>query len=143
MEIRPIAICVVRHADRILVFEGHDRVKHETFYRPFGGGIEFGEHSRDAVVREIREELGAEIHNLRFRSVIESIFVLNGTDHHEIVVVYEADLVDADLYQQEAIPAREADGSLMVTRWMPLDDVRTGRSLLYPTGLLDLLEHSG
>jgi 8-oxo-dGTP pyrophosphatase MutT (NUDIX family) len=139
--IRPIAICVVRHEDRILVFEGYDRVKHETFYRPFGGGIEFGEYSEDTVVREMREELGAEISPPRFVSVIESVFELNGNPRHEIVVVYEADLLNRALYQRPSIPAQEADGSPMVTRWMPLDHFREGRAPLHPTGLLDLLEN--
>ena len=47
--IRPIAVCVVRNNDNILVFEGYDPVKKETFYRPLGGAIEFGEHSKSAV----------------------------------------------------------------------------------------------
>jgi hypothetical protein len=42
-EIRPVALCVFRNNDGILVFEGYDDVKGETFYRPPGGGIEFGE----------------------------------------------------------------------------------------------------
>lgn len=42
--IRPLAICVFRHAGRILVAEGTDEVKGETFYRPLGGAIEFGEY---------------------------------------------------------------------------------------------------
>jgi hypothetical protein len=41
-KIRPIAICVFRHKDRILVAEGYDPVKKQTFYRPLGGVIEFG-----------------------------------------------------------------------------------------------------
>ncbi len=41
--VRPLAICVFRHHDRILVMEGYDPVKKEHFYRPLGGGIEFGE----------------------------------------------------------------------------------------------------
>lgn len=41
--IRPLAICVFRHQDRILVAEGYDPVKDEHFYRPLGGGNEFGD----------------------------------------------------------------------------------------------------
>jgi len=43
--IRSIAICVFRHKNHILVAEGYDPVKDEYFYRPLGGGIEFGETS--------------------------------------------------------------------------------------------------
>jgi 8-oxo-dGTP pyrophosphatase MutT (NUDIX family) len=40
-----------------LVAHGHDSVKSEDFYRPLGGGIEFGELSEAALRREIKEEL--------------------------------------------------------------------------------------
>jgi NADH pyrophosphatase NudC (nudix superfamily) len=60
-QIRPLAICVFRREDRILVAEGFDPVKQEHFYRPLGGGIEFGENSVETISREIREEINAEI----------------------------------------------------------------------------------
>ncbi len=42
-KIRPIALCVFLNNNRILVNEGYDPVKQQTFYRSLGGGIEFGE----------------------------------------------------------------------------------------------------
>lgn len=47
--IRPIAICLVRRGDRILVLEDQDRVKGDRFCRPLGGAVEFSERSRDTV----------------------------------------------------------------------------------------------
>jgi len=35
--IRPLAICIFRHNDRILVAEGYDSVKDEYFYRLWEG----------------------------------------------------------------------------------------------------------
>ena len=64
--IRAIAICVFRHGDKILAAEGFDSIKQQTFYRPLGGTIEFGEHSSETVRRELLEELGAEVTNLRY-----------------------------------------------------------------------------
>lgn len=63
--IRPIAICVFRRAGRLLVGEGYDPLKGETFHRPVGGGLQFGETSEQAMRREIGEELGVEIRGLR------------------------------------------------------------------------------
>jgi hypothetical protein len=48
-KIRPIAICVFRHQNRILVIEAYDHIKNEKYYRPLGGGIEFGEYSSIAI----------------------------------------------------------------------------------------------
>ena len=60
-KIRPLAICIFRKNDRILVAEGYDPVKNEHFYRPLGGGIEFGEYSEQTIRRELMEEIGAEV----------------------------------------------------------------------------------
>ena len=57
-KIRPLAICVFLHQGRILVSVGYDSVKKQTFYRPLGGKIEFGEPSAETVRRELMEEIG-------------------------------------------------------------------------------------
>ncbi|SRR5712691_3137526 len=72
-EIRPIAICVFREKDRILVAEGHDPVA-QTFYRPLGGAIRCGEKGADTLIRELREELDVEIRDLRYLGALENIF---------------------------------------------------------------------
>jgi NADH pyrophosphatase NudC (nudix superfamily) len=64
--VRPVAICVCRDGDRILVAEYYDRKKKQLFHRPLGGTIEFGERGVDAVQRELKEELGAELQAVRF-----------------------------------------------------------------------------
>jgi 8-oxo-dGTP pyrophosphatase MutT (NUDIX family) len=56
--IRVIAIFVFRDGDRILVAKCADDVKQDMFARPLGAVVEFGETSVQAIVREIREELG-------------------------------------------------------------------------------------
>ena len=56
--IRPLALCIVKDGDRVLLGDGFDPVKNETFYRFLGGGIEFREIAEKALKREFREELG-------------------------------------------------------------------------------------
>ena len=51
--IRPLAICLFQNSGAILVSEGYDGVKGIHFYRPIGGGIEFGETSSAALVGAI------------------------------------------------------------------------------------------
>ncbi|MFH0792658.1 MAG: NUDIX hydrolase [bacterium] len=109
-QIRPLAICIFRDGDRILVGEGYDPVKRETFYRPLGGGIEFGERAGQTIQREVREEIGAEVVSLQYLFTLENIFMFNGETGHEIVMVYDGQLVDEALYAQEMIEGREFDG---------------------------------
>ena len=53
-----------------------------------GGGVELGESHRDAIVREVGEELGAEIRDLNFLTTVESIFRIDGSLGHEIVFLH-------------------------------------------------------
>lgn len=137
--IRPLAICVFRHDDRILVFEGYDRSKNQVFYRPLGGGIEAGEYAKDAIVREIREELGAEITNARMIGTLENLFTFNRRPGHEIVMVYDAEFVDRSLYDKDKFDVVEEVETIQAM-WKSLDDFcRADAPPLYPDGLFDLL----
>ena len=59
--IRPLALCVFLRNDKIFVAKGYDAYEDTTFYRPIGGRIEFGERGHEAVIREVREEINAEV----------------------------------------------------------------------------------
>ena len=141
--IRPIAICVFRDHDRILVAEGYDPLKQQTFYRPLGGGIEFGERGHETICRELMEELGAEVkpESLTYLGTLENIFTFNGTPGHEIVLIYDGALVDSGLYEQAVIVGHEADvKESFNAMWKSLAEFGEGKSILYPTGLLELLK---
>jgi ADP-ribose pyrophosphatase YjhB (NUDIX family) len=136
--IRALAICVFCQADRILVVEDRDSVKGETFYRPLGGGIEFGETGACAVSREIREEIGAEVRELQYLGTLENIFTYNGAPGHELVQVYRGRFADASLYSRDSISGVESNGTPMAVLWKALDFFSPSRPL-YPTGLLELI----
>jgi len=137
-QIRPLALCVFRNGSRILVSEGLDFTKGQTYYRPLGGGIEFGESGVAAITREIREELGVEITTPHLLGVMENIFNLEGDPGHEIVFVYDARFVDESLYSRETIPFQEEGWATPHAIWLDLNSLRTDRPL-YPDGLADLL----
>lgn len=60
----------------------------KSAYLP-GGHIEFGETARDALVREIREEMGLAATAGRFMGAVENTFLQNGKPHAEINLVFE------------------------------------------------------
>lgn len=134
--IRPIALGLVRRRDHILVFEGRDDVKGETYYRPLGGGVEFGERSDEALKREFREELDADIKVGELRGVLENVFTWRGNPGHEIAFVYAAEFVDPGLYAKDEMKILDDPATAI---WVPLADFRDGRKILYPNGLTELL----
>jgi 8-oxo-dGTP pyrophosphatase MutT (NUDIX family) len=139
--IRPLAICIFSHGGRILVSEGFDPLKNEIFYRPLGGRIEFGERAAEALRRELREEIQAEITNLRYLETLENIFVFNGEPGHEIVMVFDATLDDAGLYDQPLFERTDAhSGEQRRVLWKAVDGFGPAGPPLYPDGLLELLK---
>jgi len=140
--VRAIAICIIRRGDDIFVAEGYDPLKNETFYRPLGGTIEFGEHGRETVAREMREEISAEVTVGRYLAAVENIFTYNGRTGHEIVLIYEAEFVDKAFYEQECVSAQEDNDSPFRALWKPLAVFRNRQAPLYPDELLELLERA-
>ncbi|MDX2031052.1 MAG: NUDIX hydrolase [Blastocatellia bacterium] len=139
-KIRLIALCVFTRGDRILVAEGTDPVKGEAFYRPLGGGVEFGERGEETVVRELMEEIGAEVRDAWYLGTLENIFVYRGRPSHEVALVYDGRFADESLYEQPLIEGIEADGEPIRAVWKSLSEFGEGCATpLYPAGLLERL----
>jgi len=138
---RTTALAVIRAADRLLLSEVPDAVKNVVGYRPLGGTIEFGERGHQTVVREIREEIGAELVQVRYLGTLENIFEYLGRPGHEIALVYTADLREPRVRDQDVIEAHDDAGGTFRCFWKPLDDFRRGVPL-YPDGLLEMLTRS-
>jgi 8-oxo-dGTP pyrophosphatase MutT (NUDIX family) len=136
--IRPLALCIFSLRGRILVREAHDQVKGQSFCRPLGGGIEFGESSERAVMREILEELGAAVTNLRLLGTLENIYVHLGKPGHEIVQVYDGAFVDRALYERPFLLGTESDGNPFRAYWRARSHF-SATLPLFPDGLTELL----
>lgn len=141
--IRPLALCLFRHEGRILVGHAYDAVKQDHYCRPLGGGIEFGERGAQAVVREIREELGAEIEDVRWLGTLENLFTCEGEAGHEIVLVFDAVFADRSLYEQPILHGHEQDAAVeaFTAEWKSLAELAAGPVRLVPEGLLSFLRN--
>jgi 8-oxo-dGTP pyrophosphatase MutT (NUDIX family) len=136
MHIRPVAQGVVKRGDSILVAEFHDE-KTGCFYRSLGGGIEYGERSEEALMREFKEELNTEVRIVRSLGVLENIFGEAPDLGHEIDFIFEVEFVDVTIYEQEEIVGREGKSAFRVA-WKSLSFFE-GEAPLYPEGVLELL----
>ena len=138
VKIRNIAVCLIRNNNKIFVFEGFDEVNNEVFYRPLGGGIEFGELAESAAAREFMEEVGAEIKNIQYVATFENIFSFNGKPSHEIVILLKAEFVNESMYSKNEVECVELDTSF-IAKWIPIEEFINGSKVVYPDGILEYL----
>lgn len=139
MKIRNIAICLIEHQGKIFVGEGLDEVKNEIFYRPLGGGIEFGETAKQTVIREFIEEMQTEIEVGDYLTTFENLFTFNGVPGHQIVLLLSAKFKDQQIYQQNNILCKE-EGTNFIAKWIKVEDFLSGTKILYPSGIVDYLK---
>lgn len=108
--------------------DGYDRL--------IGGHVEPGETAREALNREVLEELGVPLAEARLLDVLENIYRINGRLGHEVVFVYAGRLADPTVIPPDGRTFAD-DGDPMPVWWRPMDD--TGESHpLYPSGSSEL-----
>ena len=96
-----MALAVIRDGPRLLV-RRYTAPNGDRYYRPLGGAVEFGERAAQTARRELREEIDAEIENVRHLATLEDLFQRNGEPAHQIVFLFEAQFVDRALYSRRA-----------------------------------------
>lgn len=137
---RVVAVGVVFRDECILAEEqsGKHLKGMGTYYRPIGGTIEYGERSVDTVVREFGEEIGMAVEVIKYLGCIENIFTLDGQTGHDIDQVYAVRPTDERLYSKDSFRVTEGD-KITVAKWVPIEAFRTGKLVLYPDGIINLL----
>lgn len=131
--IRPISLGIAKKDNKILVGIGYDKVKKQTFYRALGGGIEFGETSKDAVKREFHEEIHADIKVGELLGVTENIFTYQGKTGHEIVFLYSIEIPNGNFKNDYEINDEVGKYNAV---WVDIDDFKSGKKIIYPEGFL-------
>ncbi len=135
-EIRPVVLGMVKRGNKILVSEGYDKTKKETFYRSIGGGIEFLENSKEALKREFKEELNIDINVEDFLGISENIFVYNGKNAHEIIFFYNVSINESDFKEQYHIVDDNCETDAV---WIDIDKFKNKELKIYPDQVFNYL----
>lgn len=128
-EIRPLALGIAVKNNKLLVSEGFDNIKKETFYRCLGGGIEFLEKSEDALKREFMEEININITVKDFLGISENIFTYKGKKAHELILFFSIEISDKDY--QEVYKVIDDHGET-IAKWIDIEEFKNKNKILYP-----------
>ena len=128
-EIRPIALGLAIKNNKLLVSEGFDKVRNETFYRCLGGGIEFLEKSEEALKREFLEEINVDITVKNFLGISENILTYQGNKSHELILFYSIE-ISGENYQEEYKVID--DHGETIAKWIEIDEFKNKNKILYP-----------
>ncbi|HET7682752.1 MAG TPA: NUDIX domain-containing protein [Marmoricola sp.] len=104
-----------------------------------GGGLDFGEHPRDAVVREVYEETGLHA-QVGDHAWIDSAHITNGwsgEERHAIRMVFEG-WVPPEAPEPHVV---EVDGSTVDARWHAVEEVLAGSVPVVPMVKAALAAH--
>ena len=113
---------ILLNGGRILAM--HDE-RSPYYYLP-GGRVKMGERAEDAVLREVREELGIEAKILRPLWLHQAFFNEDVTrmDFHELCLYFLMDVSGTDLLMRgDAFTLQERRRTLAF-RWLPFDRLR-------------------
>lgn len=115
----------------------------DGYHRLIGGSVELGEFHRDAIVREVHEELGAAIQNLAFLATVDNVFRMDGSLGHEVVFLYSGRLEPPPVTANATLT--ESDGSIVPVVWRSFHEADEPLPL-YPTAAVGwvrrLLDHN-
>ena len=137
--IRFVALGAIRRDDELLAWEG-ESPSGDPFYRLLGGGVEFDEHSREAVVREFDEEIGVELLDPTAVDTFERVFEHCGETAHEVWRVYEGEIAEDWPYGRKSFTFVEPEsGTEHVARWVPVERLRRPGVTFYAPEVLDAL----
>lgn len=132
---RVAGICVRDGRVLLQTTTGEDR----SFAFP-GGHVAFGETNAQTLVREFKEEIGADISVGELKWVAEVFFPWGSRPCHQICLYYMVDILDPELpadgrfLGKEHLEGRNFD---LEFHWVPLD--RVGEMEIYPTNTVELL----
>jgi len=106
-----------------------------------GGHVSFGETNADTLIREFKEEVGADITVVELKWVEENFFQWGEKHCHQICLSHLVKLMDESQIPMDerfiSKEYKENDAGAIYFYWIPLDEVKNIN--VYPTNAAELL----
>ena len=109
---------VIRNGDKVLF----QKRKNDKYYALPGGKIEVLETVKDALKRELIEELGVEVEVKDIVSVVENFFEFNNEKVHQYIFSYEVKLLDDKYNNLDEFEGIETLKKV-IFKWFDIDEL--------------------
>ena len=116
---------------RILVQREADR---EEYALP-GGHVKIGETAAEALIREFKEETGADVVCTRQIWTEECFWQWRGKSAHTLIFYYLIELCEDYYFPDISTPVQQKDNSGVVLGWMPIEELKSVK--IYPSFLAE------
>lgn len=131
VQVRVGGVCIADGRALLQCPEGDD-----LWFVP-GGRVQTNESAEEALVRELREELGIDATPRRLCAVIENAFETDGAPVREVGLYYVVDHVEVAEVPSEFVD----DGTRLRCHWIPLGEL--GEFDVRPPPVVDVLQRAG
>lgn len=110
-------------------------------YYLVGGRIRFGESSREALVREVREELAITVTDFLPLWINECFFIDEGKKFHEVGMYYLVDIHSTNFNNYETVFKTQEKNRTNTFEW--LDITKLDKVKLYPEFIKEEIKYAG
>lgn len=112
---------IIKKEDKFLIM----RVNKTSYYHIPGGHIEIGEDSEQAVIREIKEEIGCDIEKLKLFAIQENFWKRNNKECHGIEFYYIVEPKQKlQMEDHEKIEIDKGEEKLLEFKWATLEELK-------------------
>ncbi len=138
-----------REAARVIIFNEHDRVllfrgvdstlpQRDSWWFTPGGGLEPGETSREAALREVKEETGLTLDTVSGPVYEQKMdFSFEGVDMHQYEQFFVAHVNDFAITSDGWTDLEKR--TMLESRWWSLDELEATDDVVYPEALARLV----
>jgi 8-oxo-dGTP pyrophosphatase MutT (NUDIX family) len=105
------AYLVPMHSGKVLLL----RRRHTEFWEFPGGGVDWGEEPSYSAKRELKEETGLDVSEVKFVGITSATYEKEGKMKHSVYLVYKGDVASEDF----SLGLEHEEG-----RWVSLDEAK-------------------
>ena len=125
---------IIKQENKFLIM----RVNKTSYFHIPGGHIEIGEDSKQAVIREIKEEIGCDVKEAKLFSIEENFWTRNNKKCHGIEFYYIIKpKQQLQMQDCEKIENDKGEEKLLHFKWVTLEEIK--EIDLRPSNIKDML----